>query len=101
MEDQQNQLLFSAASIWEVAIKASLGRDDFNADARVLRRGLIESGYVKLPISGAHVAAVSDLPAVHRDPFDRMLVSQSRVEGVTLLTNDARVAEYGAPVRLV
>lgn len=101
IEDEHNALLFSAASIWEVAIKASLGRDDFTADARVLRRGLVESGYVELPISGAHAAAVSDLPDVHRDPFDRILVAQSRVEGVTLLTNDTQVAAYGPPARLV
>lgn len=101
IEDDRNEPVFSAASIWEVAIKASLGRADFDVDARVLRRGLIESGYTELPITSAHAAAVSDLPGLHRDPFDRILVAQSRVEGIPLFTNDRAVAAYGAPVRLV
>ncbi len=95
-----NALLFSAASIWEVAIKASLGRDDFVADANVLRRGLVENGYRELPITSAHAAAVATLPALHRDPFDRILVAQARVEGVPLLTSDTTVAGYGDPAQL-
>ncbi|MFT4295371.1 MAG: type II toxin-antitoxin system VapC family toxin [Micropruina sp.] len=98
--DDRNSLLFSAASIWEVAIKATLGRSDFTADARVLRRALIENGYTELPITGTHAAAVADLPPLHRDPFDRLLVAQARVEGVQLLTVDQQVAGYGQPVRL-
>jgi PIN domain nuclease of toxin-antitoxin system len=93
--------LFSAASVWEIAIKASLGRDDFTVDSRVLRRGLLDNGYEELPISGAHAAAVADLPLLHRDPFDRLLVAQAQVEGITLLTADALVARYPGPVRLV
>lgn len=92
---------FSAASIWEVAIKAGLGREDFDVDPRVLRRGLLDNGYRELEVSGAHAAAVADLPPLHRDPFDRMLVAQSRHEGIVLLTNDRLVARYGAPVQLV
>ena len=92
---------FSAASVWEIAIKASLGRDDFTVDSRVLRRGLLDNGYEELPISGAHAAAVADLPLLHRDPFDRLLVAQAQVEGITLLTADALVARYPGPVRLV
>ena len=93
--------LFSAASIWEVAIKASLGRADFTADANVLRRGLVEAGYRELAVTGVHAAAVAALPAHHRDPFDRLLVAQARAEGVILLTADRMIAAYGAPVRLV
>ncbi|MFT4220999.1 MAG: type II toxin-antitoxin system VapC family toxin [Microbacterium sp.] len=100
IEDERHELVFSAASIWEVTIKASLGRDDFDVDPRVFRRGLVESGYAELPITSAHAAAVADLPALHRDPFDRMLVAQARVEGLTLLTNDELVAAYGQPARL-
>lgn len=100
LADERNSLLFSAASIWEVAIKAATGRSGFTADARVLRRALIENGYAELPITGAHAAAVADLPPRHRDPFDRLLVAQSRVEGVQLLTVDQQVAGYGPPVRL-
>lgn len=94
-------LSFSAASIWEVAIKTALGRPDFDVDPRVLRRGLLDNGYTELPVTSAHASAVADLPNLHRDPFDRMLIAQSRVEGIVLLTNDRLVAGYGAPARLV
>lgn len=101
IEDGSVEPSFSAASIWEVAIKAGLGREDFDVDPRVLRRGLLDNGYRELDVSSAHAAAVVDLPPLHRDPFDRMLVAQSRLEGIVLLTNDRLVARYGAPVQLV
>jgi PIN domain nuclease of toxin-antitoxin system len=101
IEDAENALLFSAASVWEVAIKAGLGRADFRADAGVLRRGLIDNGYLELAITGAHAAAVAALPALHRDPFDRMLVAQAQVEGLSLLTADPVLAGYPAAVRVV
>jgi PIN domain nuclease of toxin-antitoxin system len=101
IEDEENVLLFSAASLWEVAIKAGLGRADFAADAGVLRRGLADNGYEELAVAGAHAAAVATLPALHRDPFDRMLVAQALVEGVTLVTADARLAGYPGAVRVV
>ena len=96
-----NELLFSAASIWEVAIKCGLGRNDFQADPRLLRRGLIDNGYIELPILGEHVVAIDTLPPIHKDPFDRLLVAQAIVEGITLLTADAIVKQYPGPVRLV
>lgn len=99
--DETNEIVFSVASIWEVVIKAAKGRDDFDADPHVLRRELLENGYVELPITGSHVTAVASMPPIHRDPFDRILVAQARVEGMTLLTPDETVAEYGAPVRLI
>lgn len=101
LEDALVEPSFSAASIWEVAIKAGLGREDFDVDPRVLRRGLIDNGYRELAVSSPHVAAVVDLPPLHRDPFDRILVAQSRLEGIVLLTNDRLVSRYGAPVQLV
>ena len=101
ISDPDNQLVFSAASIWEVAIKASLGRDDFRADAHLLRRGLLENGYEELEISGAHAAAVGQLPPIHRDPFDRMLVAQATAEGLTLVTADAILASYPGPIQKV
>ena len=101
IEDRRNTLLFSAASIWEVSIKASLGREDFDADPWTLRRGLLDAGYEELPINGVHAAEVRDLPALHKDPFDRLLVAQARCEGVPLLTADSAVAEYGRPARLM
>jgi PIN domain nuclease of toxin-antitoxin system len=101
IEDEASTLLFSAASLWEVAIKAGLGRDDFRADAGVLRRGLVENGWQELAVTGAHAAAVARLPPIHRDPFDRMLVAQAQVEGVTLVTGDPVVGRYPGAVRVV
>jgi len=101
IEAPQSQLLFSAASIWEVAIKTGLGRADFQVNPNVLRRGLVEHGYVELPVSAIHAAAVANLPGVHKDPFDRLLVAQAQTEGVALLTNDPVVAAYPGPIRLV
>jgi len=101
IEDSDNELLFSAASLWEVAIKRGLGREDFKVDARLLRRGLLDNGYTELPIISDHVVATESLPPIHKDPFDRLLVAQATVEGVTLLTMDSVVAEYPGPVRTV
>jgi PIN domain nuclease of toxin-antitoxin system len=97
----ENVPMFSAASIWEVAIKASLGRGDFSADPGLLRRGLLDNGYVELPVVGAHAAAAAQLPPIHKDPFDRILVAQSVTEGLILLTSDAIVACYPGPIRRV
>lgn len=99
--DEANDLYFSPASIWEVAIKSALGRSDFEADPHLLRRGLLDNGYVELPITSEHAANVAGLPPIHKDPFDRMLVAQATVEGVTLLTADAKLAEYGGPIQRV
>jgi PIN domain nuclease of toxin-antitoxin system len=99
INDQENELLFSAASVWEVAIKNSRGNDDFQADARVLRRALLDNGYTELPITGEHAVRLERLPPIHKDPFDRMLVAQAEFEGITLLTNDRMVAEYPGPIR--
>lgn len=96
-----NELYFSAASIWEVVIKSGLGRDDFRADARVLRRGLLDNAYAELPVGSEHVIAIDGLPAIHKDPFDRILVAQAQVEGITLLTVDPLLARYPGPVRVV
>jgi PIN domain nuclease of toxin-antitoxin system len=99
--DPENDLFFSAASLWEIAIKSGLKRPDFQVDARVLRRGLIDNGYRELPIVSEHAVAIDALPAIHKDPFDRLLIAQASVEGITLLTDDATVAEYPGPVQLV
>lgn len=99
IDDPANELIFSAVSIWEVAIKAGRGRPDFAVNPHLLRRGLLDNGYVELAITGAHAAAVMGLPDHHKDPFDRLLVAQAIVEGITLLTADARLASYPGPVR--
>lgn len=99
--DEANDLFFSAASLWEVAIKSGLGREDFSVDARLLRRGLLDNGYGELPVTSDHAVEVSGLPALHKDPFDRLLIAQAMVEGITLLTADDMVARYPAPVRRI
>ncbi|NDU88399.1 MAG: type II toxin-antitoxin system VapC family toxin [Ferrovum sp.] len=100
MADLENELLFSVASLWEVAIKRGLNRPDFQVDARLLRRGLLDNGYSELPILSEHVVAIDALPSIHRDPFDRLLIAQAMVEGITLLTDDATLAQYQGPIRL-
>lgn len=99
IENPLNELLFSPASLWEIAIKRGLGRNDFTVDPRVLRRGLSDNGYHELPITSEHAVAIDGLPAIHKDPFDRILVAQAIVEGITLLTMDDLVARYPGPIR--
>lgn len=101
LADSQNVLLFSAASLWEITIKNSLGRADFRVEPRVLRRGLLDNGYAELAITSEHAVQVDGLPDLHRDPFDRLLVAQAQCEGITLLTTDVIVAKYPGPIRKV
>ena len=101
IENPDNMLFFSPASLWEIAIKSGLERADFQVDPRLLRRGLLDNGYIELPIVSEHTVFLYTLPLIHKDPFDRLLVAQSIVEGVTLLTADALVAQYLGPIKLV
>lgn len=101
LDDPGNELLFSAASLWEVAIKSTLGREDFQVEPRLLRRGLLDNGYVELPVTSEHAVGIDTLPPHHKDSFDRLLVAQALVEGVVLLTADAQLARYPGPVREV
>ncbi|MEO8926622.1 MAG: type II toxin-antitoxin system VapC family toxin [Caulobacteraceae bacterium] len=101
IDDLKNDLFFSPASIWEVAIKSALGRAAFAVDPRMLRRSVLDNGYREVPITSAHGAAVGDLAPLHKDPFDRLLIAQAMVEGIVLLTTDRTVAQYPGPVRRV
>ena len=101
INDTQHELIFSAASLWEITIKNSLGRDDFRVEPRVLRRGLLDNGYVELPITSEHAVSATALPELHRDPFDRLLIAQATCEGITLVTADAIVGQYSGPIRRV
>lgn len=101
VNDPGNELLFSAASLWEITIKMTLGREDFRVEPRVFRRGLLDNGYLELPITSEHAVSVDTLPPIHKDPFDRILLAQALVEGITLLTADAQLARYRGPVRKV
>lgn len=101
IEETENQLFFSAASLWEISIKKGLGRSDFKVDARVLRRALLDNGYQELGISGLHTVSVEDLPLIDKDPFDRILLAQATAEGFILLTSDKKIAQYSGPIQLV
>ncbi len=96
-----NTLYFSVVSLWEIEIKLGKDRADFKLDPRLLRRNMIDNGYVELPIGAEHVLAMLGLPPIHKDPFDRLLLAQASVEGITLLTSDSQLAAYASPVRLV
>lgn len=97
----EHELLFSAASLWEISIKATLGREDFRVEPRLLRRGLIDNGYREVPVTSQHAVSIDVLPGLHKDPFDRLLLAQAITEGITLLTADVQLARYGPPVRRV
>lgn len=93
------EVFISAASIWEVSIKAALGKLD--ADPAALLAEIEPAGFRLLPVTGEHAAAVARLPTIHNDPFDRMLVAQAKTEPLLLLTNDAALAGYGDCIEIV
>ena len=96
--NSDNELFFSSVSLWEVAIKFGLNKHDFQVDPRILHQGLVSNDYQELCLCGRHTFAVNELPVLHKDPFDRILIAQARVEGMTLLTCDARIAAYSGPI---
>jgi len=99
--DGRHQFFYSAASLWEIAIKAARGRKDFVADTAAIRDALEENGFHELPVAAQHAVALSTLPAIHADPFDRMLVAQSITEPMALITTDARLAAYPGTIEVV
>jgi PIN domain nuclease of toxin-antitoxin system len=101
LQDDSNDVYYSAASIWEIAIKSSLRRKDFRVDLTQLLGVLPEMGLVELPVTAVHAAGVTELPLIQRDPFDRLLIAQSIAEPLTLLTNDALLDRYRAGARVV
>ena len=96
--DPANKVFISAASVWEIAIKRQSGRLAF---ARSPSQAIAENGFFALPISGEHGEAAAGLPAIHKDPFDRILIAQATVEGIILLTADPTIARYPGPIRKV
>ena len=98
VKDMENTLWFSVASLWEVTIKRSLNRPDFQTDAGVLRAGLLSNEYRELPIEGRHCLGLASLPPLHGDPFDRMLLAQAIGEGMQLVTADRKLAAYQGPI---
>jgi len=92
------ELFFSSASIWEVIIKKSLNRSDFQVDPTTLYYGLLDNGYMEIAITSRHALLVADLPQTHKDPFDRILIAQARAEGMSLLTSDKTVSNYSPAI---
>jgi PIN domain nuclease of toxin-antitoxin system len=90
------EVFVSAASIWEISIKSALGK--LEADPQEVLAAISPTGFVLLPITGEHAAKVRELPSLHKDPFDRMLVAQASVEPMILLTNDEALRKYGTIV---
>lgn len=101
IEARASPVVFSLVSLWEAAIKSSLGRSDFAVEVEELHRALLAEGFVALPITPSHITRVGQLPWLHRDPFDRMLVAQAMTEDLTLLTADKTLKAYGRFVRAV
>lgn len=101
IEDGENEVFYSAASLWEIAIKSGLRRRDFRIDLEAFEAALAETGLAELPVRGSHAVALTRLPSLHRDPFDRMLVAQAVSEPLVLLTNDRILTRYPAAVRVV
>ena len=99
LEDPLQTPMFSVASLWELVIKQALGRPDFNLEVPLLRRTLLDEGWLELPIEAHHSLAVATLPPLHRDPFDRLLLAQATADGLLLITADQQLATYPGPVR--
>ncbi|MGI4977087.1 MAG: type II toxin-antitoxin system VapC family toxin [Janthinobacterium lividum] len=94
IEDPANEVLFSAASIWEIAIKAALNRLDFRIAPDVVTAGALDAGFVELPVNATDAARVANLPDHHRDPSDRLLVAQAMANGLWLYTADRLLPPY-------
>jgi len=101
MASAENELFFSVVSLWEIVIKNGLGRENFQVEPRLFRRGLLDNGYIEMAIFSEHIVSIGSLPAIHKDPFDRLLLAQALAEGITLLTADAQLANYPCPVLLI
>ena len=92
--DPDSVLYFSAAAIWEIAVKAAMRRPHFPYDAADLRRSFLANGYLELAIDGQHGIAAAALPPIHKDPFDRIMIAQADIEGLTLVTHDREMLRY-------
>jgi PIN domain nuclease of toxin-antitoxin system len=99
MEDASNELFVSHASAWETAIKVSIGKLKLQTDYRVIFPGVLEAnGFVFLPPAVEHYENVIALPRHHSDPFDRLIIAQARVEGLTIVTRDENFQAYDVPL---
>jgi PIN domain nuclease of toxin-antitoxin system len=99
--DGRHEFFASAASLWEIAIKSSARPDEFAVDVARFREALLENGFQELPVTGAHAIAVARLPAIHRDPFDRLIVAQALVEPMVLVTADEKLGAYPGNIEVI
>jgi PIN domain nuclease of toxin-antitoxin system len=98
LDAPETELFFSVINLWEIAVKKALKRPDFHFDPRVLRSGALAHGYREVQVTAEHAFAVEHLPALHQDPFDRLLLCQAHVEGLTFLTSDKKLPKYPVAV---
>jgi PIN domain nuclease of toxin-antitoxin system len=101
LTSRSNDVMFSAVSIWEIAIKTALGRTDFRVSPRQIAAEAVRVGFSELPLVSDAAAQVADLPIVHRDPFDRLLVVQALAEGARLFTADAELQPYSELIHII
>ena len=101
LSDPSNHLYFSSASIWEISIKESLGKRDFEISSKKLHGGLIENGYKEIKVSALHAMEAIKLPFIYRDPLDRILVATAIWENMPLLSNDSTLSTYHSLVRVL
>lgn len=101
IESPENTVYFSAASIWEIAIKTALGKTDFHYLPEDIAQAARDTGFAELSVSAAHGAKVAHLPQHHRDPFDRLLIAQAMLMPAQLLTADAELVPYSELVRFI
>lgn len=100
LEEPDAETWFSVISLWEISIKVNLKRANLRADPGDIRSTLLRDGWRELEFGGEHAIVAGGLPRLHADPFDRALIAQAKVEGIELVTNDRRLRDYGAPVRM-
>jgi len=100
IEAPENQLYFSAASIWELTLKYASGRSDFTFPPAVLRQTLLDIAFEELPVTSTHGLTGGMLPPIHKDPFDRILIAQAIAEDMVLMTSDETIAQYEGPIQL-
>ena len=101
LEDLGNEVLFSVASVWEISIKAALGRADFGVEPDDLFAAALSSGFKELPVLSRAALRLATLPHLHRDPFDRLLVAQAMTEPAVLVTVDKQLSAYSELVMVV
>lgn len=98
IKDFNHELYFSSVSVWEVVIKSSLNKPNFNIDAKQLTHGLLQDGFKQLKIENHHLYEIKNLPNIHKDPFDRLLLAQAKTEHMRFLTADQLILKYADDV---